>query len=225
MFPYYGRKKNIVSYYPIPKYDIIIEPFAGSASYSLMYHEKQVILCELDPCIYNIWYYLINIATPKKIISLPLLKQGETLFDKKFDNLEQAEKDLIGFFIKSSCARPNKIQSSHKNYNLWTFENKKKLSEDIKKVKHWKVFNGSFKDLGNVKATWFIDAPYQGAGGNYYKFSNKKIDFNKLKKWCLSRKGQIIVCENEEANWLDFEPLITSYQRGNRHVEMIYYKE
>ena len=35
MFYYYGRKKQIAKYYPEPKYDTIVEPFAGSAAYSL----------------------------------------------------------------------------------------------------------------------------------------------------------------------------------------------
>ena len=35
MFYYYGRKKQIIRHYPSPNYDTIIEPFAGSAAYSL----------------------------------------------------------------------------------------------------------------------------------------------------------------------------------------------
>jgi site-specific DNA-adenine methylase len=35
MWSYYGGKSKIVQYYPDPKYDTIIEPFAGSAQYSL----------------------------------------------------------------------------------------------------------------------------------------------------------------------------------------------
>lgn len=33
MFPYYGSKQRLsMSFYPKPKYDTVIEPFAGSAS-------------------------------------------------------------------------------------------------------------------------------------------------------------------------------------------------
>ena len=35
MFYYYGRKKQIAKYYPKPNFNTIIEPFAGSAAYSL----------------------------------------------------------------------------------------------------------------------------------------------------------------------------------------------
>jgi len=37
MFSYYGSKKKIVKYYPEPVHDVIIEPFAGAAWYSLEY--------------------------------------------------------------------------------------------------------------------------------------------------------------------------------------------
>ena len=50
VFYYYGRKKQIVSYYPSPNFDTIIEPFAGSAAYSLNGYnwKKNVILVEKD---------------------------------------------------------------------------------------------------------------------------------------------------------------------------------
>lgn len=35
MFYYYGRKKQIAKHYPAPNFEAIVEPFAGSASYSL----------------------------------------------------------------------------------------------------------------------------------------------------------------------------------------------
>jgi len=35
MFYYYGRKKQIAKHYPFPNFKAIVEPFAGSAAYSL----------------------------------------------------------------------------------------------------------------------------------------------------------------------------------------------
>ena len=72
---------------------------------------------------------------------------------------------------------------------------------------------GDYKSLPNVKATWFIDPPYQTKGG--YVISD--VDYFELGKWCKSRKGQVIVCENAEADWLDFNPLSGQHsQRGQR---------
>lgn len=229
MFPYYGRKKYIIDSYPEPLYDTIIEPFAGAASYSLKYYYKNIILIEIDECIYNIWKYLIK-SSSKDILNLPLLNKGDTLSDKKFDKLKKVEKDLIGFFIKTSCSRPNNIQSSHKNYNKWNDKYRKILSEDVNKVKHWKIYNCSYDHINldvlkHKNITWYIDPPYQGSGGLYYKYSNKYINYNKLLKWINNIDGEIILCENEEANWCKkLKPLKISYQRGNKHIEMLYHK-
>jgi len=35
MFSYYGSKSKLAQHYPTPKYDTIVEPFAGAAGYSL----------------------------------------------------------------------------------------------------------------------------------------------------------------------------------------------
>lgn len=52
MFYYYGAKNLLSRYYPEPKHDIIIEPFAGSAAYScyhLLKNDKlSSIICDKD---------------------------------------------------------------------------------------------------------------------------------------------------------------------------------
>ena len=59
MFYYYGRKEKVFKYYSPPKYDTIIEPFAGSAVYSLKNYEKNIIILDKDERIINIWKYYI----------------------------------------------------------------------------------------------------------------------------------------------------------------------
>jgi len=79
MFYYYGRKKRLAKYYPSPQYDTIIEPFAGSAAYSLHgdYWRKQIILIERDECVDLIWKWLIEQATSQDIEKLPVLRIGD----------------------------------------------------------------------------------------------------------------------------------------------------
>ena len=43
MFYYYGRKQKIFGKYPKPQFDTIIEPFAGSAAYSMNYYKKNIL--------------------------------------------------------------------------------------------------------------------------------------------------------------------------------------
>jgi site-specific DNA-adenine methylase len=218
MFYYYGRKDKIFKYYPTPKYDTIIEPFAGSAVYSLKNYKKNVIILDKDERIINIWNYL-KAATTDEILSLPLLVRGQTLNDEEFNNLSLVQKDLISFFTNPSSAQPKR---SVGKFNIWHEKNRKRLSEDVNKIKHWEIILGDYRDIPNQDATWFIDPPYQGNGGKYYKHGNKGINYQELADWVQSRQGQVIVCENSEADWLPFRPL--KELQGQRHnkVEVIW---
>lgn len=199
MFSYYGSKSKIVDYYPPPKHKRIIEPFAGSARYSLKYWQNDVLLVDKYPVIVSIWEYLIN-ATKADILNLPDIVTGQNVDD--FD-ITQVEKWLIGFCINGGSASPKKTA---KDYNTWG-EAKTRIANDIDKIKHWKVQLGSYEELENEDATWFIDPPYQ-VGGEWYVKSTKHIDFDSLGNWCKSRNGQVIVCENTKANWLHFKPMV-----------------
>lgn len=76
MFPYYGSKYNLSEYYPKPKRDKIIEPFAGSAQYALRYYDKDVILLDRDPRIIGIWKWLQKCSVGD-ILGLPDLGRGD----------------------------------------------------------------------------------------------------------------------------------------------------
>jgi site-specific DNA-adenine methylase len=221
MFYYYGRKEKVFKYYPIPKYDTIIEPFAGSAVYSLKNFNKNITILDKDEKIINIWNYL-KLATSDEILSLPLLTNGQSLNDEKFQHLNTVQKDLISFFTNPSSAQPKR---SVGKFNIWHEKNRKRLSEDVNKIRHWQILLGDYHDIPNQNATWFIDPPYQGNGGKYYKHGNKNIDYNELSEWVQNRNGQVIVCENSEANWLPFRPL--KQLQGQRHktVEVIWEKD
>lgn len=220
MFYYYGRKHRIISNYPQPKYDLIIEPFAGSAAYSMNYYDRDVILIEKDIRIANLWSYLIQV-TPDEILSLPLLFKGESLNDDKFSYLTDNQKSIIGLYLNPGSSQPKK---SPGNFCAWNINNRLKLSNDVKKVKHWKVINSDYSSVHNYEATWFIDPPYQGNGGKYYKHGNKNFNYNSLKNWTLERNGEVIVCENSEANWMDFKPLININGQRHKTKEVIFYK-
>jgi hypothetical protein len=49
-FPYYGSMWNRARYYPAPAHDVVNEPFAGGAGYSLFYDCRRVNLFDFrDP--------------------------------------------------------------------------------------------------------------------------------------------------------------------------------
>lgn len=94
-------------------------------------------------------------------------------------------------------------------FNSWN-NDKKRISKNLFKIRHWKIIHDNYINIQNENATWFIDPPYFN-GGHKYKHSNKKINYNNLREWCITREGQVIVCENTKAFWLPFNPIIDMY--------------
>lgn len=99
-----------------------------------------------------------------------------------------------------------------------------RIAQQLWKIKHWEIRSASFEEIENQKATWFIDPPYQ-FGGHAYKCSNKYIDYSFLKTWCLSRAGQIIVCENSKATWMDFNHMVNQNCYSGLQKEVIWTNE
>jgi hypothetical protein len=48
-----------------------VEPFAGSAAYATLHHDRDVILVEIDPAVAELWRYLVR-AKASEIRRLPL---------------------------------------------------------------------------------------------------------------------------------------------------------
>jgi hypothetical protein len=202
MFPYYGSKALLAEYYPKPKFNKIIEPFAGAARYSLHHWQKDVLLCDKYEVVARIWKWLIEQASKQDIMSLPDIGKGDTIKREDFDCDEQFW--LMGFFCQTSASAPGQTVTEFSDGTIP--QRKKFVAENLHKVKHWKIVEGVYYNLPNEEATYYIDPPYQ-YGGEHYVKNNKVIDFRYLSKWCKSRNGQIIVAENTKANWLPFKPL------------------
>jgi site-specific DNA-adenine methylase len=200
MFSYYGSKSKIVNYYPPPKYGKIIEPFAGSARYSLKYWQNDILLVDKYPVIVKVWNYLKN-ASEADIKGLPNLDTGQTIDDY---DLSDIERKFMGFMVQDGTTGMRRTASYFAVKRM--DEKFDFIIKNLHKIKHWEIKLGSYDELENVEATWFIDPPYE-FGGHEYKCSNKNIDFNKLAEWCKDRTGQAIVCENTKATWLPFKPM------------------
>lgn len=216
MFSYYGAKTNIVHLYPAPKYRCIIEPFAGTAKYSLLHFDNEVTLIDKYEGLINIWKWL-QLCSEGDILKLPRhIKPGQRVDDFNFDCSEA--RDFFGYLIGYAQFSPRRTASktklstrpNHVNHGL------KRVAGDLHKIRHWNIKLGSFEELQNERATWFIDPPYQ-EGGHKYVCNNKNLDYAALAGWCLQREGQVIVCEKEKARWLDFKALAT--QQGAKGAQ------
>ena len=225
MWSYYGSKSKIVKKYPRPLLDTIVEPFAGSARYSLLYWEKDVILIDKYNVIIQLWKYLQQCSIAD-ILNLPKMRPGETTDDFNFDCIEQ--KWLMGFMVQQGVNAPRKTVSkvfANGKMGELIERDKRRIASNLHKIRHWRFVHGEYDCLDNLDATWFIDPPYQH-GGQWYKasVSNKHIDFLKLAEWSKSRNGQVMVCENSKADWMDFKFL--SDLSGSKHKtkEVLWYK-
>jgi hypothetical protein len=73
----------------------------------------------------------------------------------------------------------------------------------VGRIRHWKIIEGDYTAAPDVRATWFIDPPYQVAGSHYIH-KMRPDEYAGLASWCRLREGQVIVCENAGADWLPF---------------------
>jgi site-specific DNA-adenine methylase len=220
MFSYYGSKSKVVHLYPKPKFGKIIEPFAGSARYSLKYFDRDVLLVDKYEVIVDLWHYLQQ-ASEKDILGLPRLTRG---LDLSKLNLSNNERLLVGFMAGIGHGVPSKTVSPFASAHF--SENRKSkwatLAEQLHKIRHWTIICGDYQDIPNEEATWFIDPPYQYGGEHEYVYGNKQIDFAALGEWCKTRDGQAVVCETTKADWLPFWPLRRLHGVNKVSVEAIW---
>lgn len=216
MWSYYGRKKKIVKRYPQPTHDLIIEPFAGTASYAYEYWEHDVVLVDAYPIIIQIWKYLQQAST-SDIMKLPDVANGEFIGDK-YQWMCDEERWLIGFSMNNGSERP-KFTAGRMNFNSWN-RDKIRIANDLHKIRHWRLILGDYRCLDNVNASWFIDPPYQ-----FQKlYVHNHINYDELAVWCKSRNGQVIVCENSMGTWMDFKPLVELSGQRTKTMESMWYK-
>jgi len=206
MISYFGSKWRIASHYPPPRYDTIIEPFSGSAGYSLWYPHKNVILIEKNESVSALWKYLIKVKS-SEIRNLPLVKHNETVDDL---NISEEARILIGFWINSGTTGPRKTPCSWMTAGthetcFWGISIRERIARQVERIRHWKIVHGDYTDAPDIEATWFIDPPYQLLG-KFYRHGAREIDFSGLAEWCKNRHGDAIVCEVVGADWLPFVP-------------------
>lgn len=207
---YFGSKVSTAHKYPPPKHDIIVEPFAGGAGYSLCYWDRQVVLCDLNPDVADVWDYVIH-ADPDEIRALPLIEPGQRVDEL---GLARGPSLLIGYSVQIACAHapcPSLSAGWATQHAgraaVWGAKRRERVAQVSAQIKHWLILRCSYDQLPQEWATWFVDPPYQDAGKNY-PFGSDRIDYTHLAAWCRSREGQTIVCENEGADWLPFETFI-----------------
>lgn len=204
---YFGSKWRAAWMYDPPEYGTIIEPFAGGAGYSCRYYKRDVILVDADEHIAGVWDYIIR--TPSaEIMRLPA--PVEHVDDVKGP---QEARWLVGFWLNNGGASPcktpgkwNRIAAEKGHSQAWGTKCRARIAAGAEKIRHWRVIHGDYRNAPPVRATWFVDPPYEGAPGSHYRHGSKSIDYCDLGAWCRGLDGQVQVCEADGAAWLPFVP-------------------
>lgn len=196
---YYGSKYLLARRYPPPLHRFIIEPFGGSAGYSLRYHAHQVLLHDLYPAVIDAWSFYQR-ASGEDILAWPdITRPGFEL--SQCTELDTSERAALGFWLAKAVTSPRRKATPWVQADLDWPKTKERIASQLRFIRHWQIACASYETAPNIEATWFIDPPYQ-LRGQHYVFGSDQIDYSALQEWVHSRPGQVIVCESEGANWL-----------------------
>lgn len=225
-FTFFGGKYRAAPHYPQPTHGTVIEPFAGSAGYSVRNYHLDIRLNDEDPTIAGLWDYLINVSAAE-IRSLPAVVQHVSEVPGP-----QEARSLVGFWLNKGhttpCNVPSKwMRDGLRPHSQWGETIRERVASQVDEIRHWKITCGSYDEMPDVPATWYIDPPYEISGKRY---RHHKINYVDLGDWCQRRSGQVIVCEQAGALWLPFEPFrdIKALEGKNGvkvSREVIYYRQ
>lgn len=221
-FLYYGGKWRLAERLGPPQRDHVIEPFAGAAGYSTFYEPKHVTLIELDPTVCGVWKFLQRV-TPAELMRLP---SWITHVDELPSRICEEARWLIGFWFDHGLSKPavqrsNWARIPFRAGSFWSETIKLRLADQVDRIRHWKIIQGSWEGAPDVLAHWHVDPPYDNAAGRGYCYN--QIDRAALGEWCERREDFVQVCENDGATWLRFEPfsMVFTHRPRGYSVEAI----
>jgi hypothetical protein len=197
---YYGGKYRLAPYYPEPTSRTVVEPFAGGAGYSLLHYKQDIILNDASPIISAIWDFLIH-AEPDDVRGIPDIPEGGTTDDL---DVPHGARYLAGFWCGDAAVSPGKSPAKWARENNSYAMLRERAARQVPKIKHWRITSTPYSEVEDIEATWFIDPPYQNKAGSYYP--EQPDSFDALGAWCKTRRGQVIVCEQSGATWMEFKP-------------------
>ncbi|HWA29158.1 MAG TPA: hypothetical protein VG734_26140 [Lacunisphaera sp.] len=227
LFKWFGSKWLSAKRLPPPEHELVIEPFAGSAGYSLRHASRRVQIWEDNFNLLILWAWLIGPARTAEILEIPLGTPVGT--DIRTLGLSQGQSLLLKHWQRTNNYGDCWTVSPWGNLpGQWTANTRARVADEVHEVKHWKLAAPDFSEV----ATYFFDAPYQ----LNYRYGARAFDYQALavRVRALPAGSQVIVCEarcqktGAAPDWLpfvDWESRITSRRKAteNHHSrEMIY---
>lgn len=195
MIPRYGGKRRIARKYPAPVHPVVVEPFAGGLGYTLLHRPGVAVAVEADPAVHGAWHRLVA-AGPSGIRSMAASWLSQDYVDDPLCSLMSRRPGMF------AAGRGCRITDWNRFHVPLTTEYAAEVWPYARTVDYRL---GDYRDCPDIEATWFIDPPYQHADSSGYAMAG--LDYTELAEWCLSRRGQVIVCEGPGADWLPFSDL------------------
>lgn len=222
---YYGSKYRLAGAYPAPRHGLIVEPFAGAAAYALRYPSRRVLLCDSNAVIAGVWDFLIR-APEAEVLGLRV--DIECIDD--LGPVPQEARWLVGFWLGRCRATPAhtagswmKVHQRQRPGAFWSAVTRQRIASQQAAIRHWQVRWGSYGSLHVAEpATWFVDPPYRCKAGRRYPHGMTRLDYSALATWCRGREGQVIVCEQDGADWLPFVPMRRVTGARGRRLEVVW---
>ena len=228
-FSYYGSKWIGATRYGPPRRGRVIEPFAGSACYSLRHDCENVRLFDVNPDVCAVWDYLIH-CSERDIRALPdaFLSTEECLalpdgprqlcwwninYGEGGKRMRKSLREWYLHYVNTGERIGRLAHPKNRGDHFWGAKRKQLIIEQKPLIVKWSIEQCSYDSIPNEDAHWHIDPPYQGKAGNEYE--HRGIDYAHLAQWCRERTGAVDVCEQDGADWLDFEPLYLLHAQAN----------
>jgi len=160
LFSFYGSKSKLSHLYPPPNYPVIVEPFAGSAAYSVRYHDRQVILVKINPRVTAAWKFLLDPEAEQWVQQIPEHVQHGTIVDDLIPGAPNGLKEILRAEANMGTLGTSGVHKRVTKIGAYNWHRiKKKLLWFLPKIRHWKLIEGDYFNAPNIEATWFIDPP------------------------------------------------------------------
>lgn len=211
MFYYFGRKGRLARFYPPPRHPLVIEPFAGSAAYTLHWRPADALLIDKDEEVVALWHRLCGM-TKAEIRAVDPPRAGDITDDFWW----------IAAMASSGSIAGTKWKVSH--FAERQFHDGRVIevaASNVDTARAYTYQHGTYRDAPDVEAAWFVDPPYQNVKG--YRFGNAGIDYADLADFCRTRRGQVIVCEQQGADWLPFRPFVPLKSSQNTTTQEVWW--